>query len=541
MKKFTLIFGFFSLFALAGCEKETPKIESPEVVLKKMWTESPKAYRLEGEVKFDINAPENGINMQANSKVKTRVDSSDLENFQFESEDQGVMNYSFDDFGEKASMDTKIANHMKWIGDDLYFGYTEYDFNMDLPDMESFDINTILQTFIKPYLNDTFHVSVNNAKDLIEPALKYLEYETGIEINATALKNYGMAELMVDLQQAGLFKVVKDFGMEEIETISSQKVTTYHYQIYLDSKGLKKLVESLNDRFKIVDPQILDGFFEEEITEKLKWDDIIALLNELVTYEIWVGQTDYHVYQMKMEVNKENLKAVLEKAESLNEAFSLSESDLEDFDAADINLSVVMQSEPIDSFTLEKPDKIIDLDPFIDVVAAQLEKELPTEADAYYKVINRLNNEAQDTFYAYDDLMYDYMDLEAFYLDGTSTVSPEAEVKAFELDRQETLESLKVIRDDLFAAGGLSGDTSMRDLYIEGIDDMIFDLEKQYKEINDVWLKMIAKEIPQLEGEEKVNQLLEEAYSSTTLTYDEIEMVRQNFFEKHNIDPSRAL
>lgn len=533
MKKLYILLVLITIFALSGCNKES-QIESPEVVLQKVTTQGPKRYQTETDMRMNFQVPSEKIDVKTNYQIKGKSDVTNPEKFL--SQSQTKVKIAFTHNSENPEdFNMESDQEMKWIGNDLYLTYKKYDLKVNGQNLQVQEgLNAIMPIFMKPYLNKHFHVSTKNFKDIIEPITQIIELKTGLKPDLKAIKSYNQKTFQSDLAKAKLLNITKNFGLEEIKTLTQQKAIVYHYKLKFEAKGFENLTTTLNNRFKLIDSVVLDEFFEKGIEidngNYLKFQEAIELLNNLLNIEIWVGKKNYAIYKMEVKISKDNLLNTLKKIKEINPSFDFDEGK-KIVDEMKFVFDLEIQNEETKPFTIERPeDKVIDYSSMFQVMIKNAKKEIPEGSQFYYE---KLNNIYQKGLITYDE--YNNSDFSDLIISDNEVAK--AEIEALEKDRKEKVAKLKRIYEKITKAGGWKNDSNLSQTYLLRLENFIKNLEDESKTINQTWLKIINKEIPMEDGMKKIDNLTGIIEERDSKYNQAIEEALTNFEGEYNIDP----
>lgn len=109
----------------------------------------------------------------------------------------------------------------------------------------------------------------------------------------------------------------------------------------------------------------------------------------------------------------------------------------------------------------------------------------------------------------------------------------EGDLDALDKKRLEALTQLKTSKTELSALEGLKGDTELRDVFIEDLDSMIETLEKEEKELIELWKKMVASDEPADEDVAREGEILQVMSDRSDAIYEKVSKVQEAFAIKH--------
>lgn len=371
VKKIGVVLG--SLLVLAACNQPAGPAENSEAVLEKMFTQSAKVYESQAKAEFSFSDPETKESGKFNFSAKEKTDASDSENVQSESSFE--LNGEFkmpqsasttategseNAVGTPEEMAVNAAGKLTMIGEDLYASLNKLELTGNAPEVEQ--ANAILPAILGPYMDETLYLSM----ETLEKMMQQIQAGTGEPApDFDALKMYGQSQVYQDLANSKMLVVSEDKGIEKLSTPFGKKVNAYHYEVDLNPEGVEAFLKAMNEKVDLGPQEELDALFAKDANPSVQ--EIFQLVNEAMNLELWIGQEDYHPYKVQITSDFDQIKAALDKLSQTNETFSPSEEDSEFMEKTDMSVNLVIESQPISSFTLKKPEEVIDLAPLLEM------------------------------------------------------------------------------------------------------------------------------------------------------------------------------
>jgi len=340
-------------FLLAGCTS-TATIEESKIVIEKALTAEPGSIEASTNLDFTFNDTEFGGAFKISANEKSNL--SDPENIQSETSMEVSADLNIPEGDSTGNIKVDAGMEIDVIGKDLYGSLTKLDITGDGQGVA--EVNAMLPLIIGPYMNETVHLPLAKIEEIAMMA----DPAAAPAVDFTALEEYTNNGLSQDLADANVLVVATDNGVKKIKTASGKSVSTYHYEINLDETGLKEFMKKANEQFQLISTEELDALLSQE-GENPSFAEMIDVLNEAFSVELWIGQEDYHLYKMELSSDLARLETAAEKIGDLSEA------DRDFFTGGEFEMNMMIESEPIDDFNVEKPaDKdVIDLGPLLDL------------------------------------------------------------------------------------------------------------------------------------------------------------------------------
>ena len=272
------------LIVLGGCNlfgESSDSGKSPEQVLQSMQS---KLYSWEmnkgnvtGSFSVDMKTVEGDAKLSAT--FNEDFDMTDPENAKakahLEMGGAGDVEGTKGEFGLKADM--------VMLGKKMYFNVEE----IDLTSAEEPNMSEMVKAFITPYLKQWWMI------DLPEEVVMSFDFEKSLtqELDLTEEQVQKLKELV---ENANLFTVVEDMGMEEINGTK-----THHYSVKLDSDGL---VTFMKEAAVIAGEPGPTPEEEQEVREALKDLDLSG--------QFWIGTKDMYPYKVDLKLNLKDIEEV---------------------------------------------------------------------------------------------------------------------------------------------------------------------------------------------------------------------------------------
>ncbi len=352
-KKLGLGLGALAIFT--GCATTAP-IEEPDVVIENALTKDPGSIAATTNMDFTFKEAESGGSGTVSVTVDEKSNLSDPNNLQSESSMQVSADITIPEGESTGNIKVDAALDLSMIGKDIYGSLTQLDISGDAEGIE--EVNAMLPLFVGPYMNETVHLPLAKFEEIAQMA----DPATAPPVDFTALESYANDGLRQDLADAKAIVVASDNGVEKIKTASGASVPAYQYDINFDAEGFKTFVRQANETLQFVTTEELDAAFAQESGD-VSFGGVVDALNQAFDIKVWIGQEDYHLYKMEFNSDLASLKTA---AEAFGE---LTEADQAFFESGEFDMSVVVESEPIDDFTVEVPadEDVIDLGPLLDL------------------------------------------------------------------------------------------------------------------------------------------------------------------------------
>lgn len=352
------------VLVLSACSKKTADTENPEVVLEKAITQAAKIYEMKGDVKVAFKEPTSEVEGKVTATMTGKTNNSDYNDVHSELAleiDADITGPNPSDTSATGNVKVAAAGKMQMVGDDLYASLTKLDIDGDLEGIEQ--VKAMLPLFVGPYMDETVHLPLGQFMEMAEQANAQMGQKP---MDFEALKKYSAEQLPKDLADSKMLKVSKDNGVESIKTLGGDSVDAYHYTLQLDADGFETFMKKYNEKIQVIPEEQIELMFDQPAGQP-GFAEAMTVFNEALNMEVWIGQTDYQVYKVVIGTDKAKIKAAAEKVNEIEEG-SVTESDLAQLEKMDLEVGITVETQPLDSFTIEKPSEedVIDLGPMLE-------------------------------------------------------------------------------------------------------------------------------------------------------------------------------